>query len=118
MNFNTILAMIAASTPDGRWQMLQAWLRKNPKMRKRIDKLSAQSVEEIMGELEVWAIEKYGIGALALVNGDVREKIRAAIENLQTRYIARAAEDKPVKEIKNVDGKRSRAKRINRAASN
>lgn len=117
MNFNTILAMIAASTPDGRWQLLQKWLKQNPKWRKKIDRLSTQPIDEVVGELEAWAIDQYGIGAIALVNDGMRERVRSMIENLQSRYNVRAAEGKPEKEIKNGSGKRPRSKRINRATS-
>lgn len=107
MNFQTILAMIAASTPDGRWGMLQAYLRKHPnsKWAKSIKRWANQTPDEAMAELELWAIEEYGIGATALVNGSMREKIRAGIENLQARYRERASMDngnQPEKEIKNV----------------
>jgi len=111
MNFNTVLAMIAASTPDGRWSLLQAWLKQNPKWRKKIDYWSTLSSDQVMSDLEVWAIEEYGAGVSVLANDTMRLKIKSAIENLQTRYNARVAETQSEKEIKNVRTKRQVEKR-------
>jgi len=99
--------MIAASTPDGRWSMLQAWLKKNPKWRKRIDYWSKLSPDQVMSDLEVWAIQEYGAGVSVLANDIMRLKIKSAILNLQDRYNARVAETQPAKEIKNARTKRT-----------
>lgn len=106
MKFNTILAMFAASTADGRWAMFQAWLKKTPKWRKKIDYWSKLSPDQVMSDLEVWAIQEYGAGVSVLVNDAMRLKLKDAIMNLQIRHNARVAETQTEKEIKNVKSRR------------
>lgn len=119
LNFNTVLAMIAASTPDGRWNLLQAWLRKSPKWRKQVDQWATQSPDQVIAELEIWIAETYGVGAMVLVNDGMRAKIKSAIENLQSRYRERLAADgnnQIEKEIKNVRRKRVPTRSAKRAS--
>lgn len=104
MNFDltSIFPDLEALTPEGRWSMLQDWLSKNPEYRKRAERWSTESVDQVFSEIRNLAIDEYGaFAAFMLDSAAVKPKLLLAIEVLQACYRDRA-NNQTEKEIKNV----------------
>ena len=105
---------LEALTPDGRWNMLQDWLAKNPEYGECAERWSKQSADEVFCEIQILALKKHGaMAAMAFTVPSIATKIRSAIETLQACYRERVAcDNQPIeKEIKNVRRKRISTKR-------
>jgi len=85
---------LEALTPDGRWELLQEWLRENPKYAKKIDRWVNQSPDEVFTQL----CEEHGKlparAVKAIVGVEMTQKILSAIETMQACYRERAGEYK------------------------
>jgi hypothetical protein len=95
MNFDlqTLLPDLEALTPEGRWNMLQSWLKENPEYGDRAERWSTQTVEEVFDELLVLASKRHGaFAAIAFGLPAIAAKIRSAIKVFQACYRERANE--------------------------
>jgi hypothetical protein len=82
-------------TPDGRWNMLQDWLAKNPEYDKHVDRWSRSSVNEVFQDIQGLVSMKYGIWVAAMLgSAAIEPKLRTTIEILQACYRERAGECK------------------------
>lgn len=84
-----------ASTPSGRWALLQAWLKNHPRWKIRIARWARLDPEHAYAELREWVSEEGGIsiGMLkAFISAQVEARIKGAIITLQTLYTERARE--------------------------
>lgn len=85
----------ATATPDGRWQTLQDWLAANPKWRKQIDSWVKLTPEEAFDSLRDYAGEYTGMPPIVLdnlLNGEMKYRVKRAIQTLQACYRERKAE--------------------------
>jgi hypothetical protein len=90
-DLNSLFPDLEALTPDGRWEMLQDWLSKNPEYGERVDDWVKQSAAQVFTEIRAMAVDKYGpLASYALNAQTVREKLLQTIEILQTCYRERA----------------------------
>lgn len=114
-----LLALLLS--PDARWDAVQDWLKRNPRWRLEVNHYLRVTPDEALEDLKEYLIEETEIpqplAALA-ITPEMEAQAISAIEKLQTLHRERAGiNNQTEKEIKNVDSKRSRAKRINRASS-
>jgi hypothetical protein len=87
-------------TPEGRWEMLQDWLSKNPEYGERVDEWVKQSSAQVFTEIRAMAVDKYGpLASIALNTQAIREKLVGTIEILQTCYRERAGEQQEKKHV-------------------
>lgn len=104
---------LEALTPDGRWALLQEWLRENPKYAKKIDRWVNQTPDEVFVEL----CDEHGKlparAVKAIVGVEMTQKLLSAIETMQACYRERAGQTE--QEIKNVRRKNRATKRTNQA---
>jgi hypothetical protein len=110
MNIAAALEMIAqakqlqdvtakASDADGRWELLQAWLKQNPKWKKTVEAFAVTTPDEAYGLLKLYICEvaDVNISTLSLfVNGEIEQKAKDSIAVIQACYRERA-ELKPKK---------------------
>lgn len=78
-----------AATPDGRWRLLQAWLKSNPKWKTKMAYWSQVSPDHAYDDLCEWASGKAELPVSmfkAFVNQETRARVKAAIETVQTLY--------------------------------
>jgi hypothetical protein len=84
---------LEALTPDGRWTLLQEWLRENPKYAKKIDQWVNQSPDDVFTEL----CDEHGKlparVVKAIVGVEMTQKILSAIATMQACYRERANHD-------------------------
>src|SRR5215471_6938898 len=110
-DISSLFPDLEALTPDGRWNMLQDWLKQNPEYQERIEDWSTQSVDQVFVEIRGLAFEKYGpLSGFAFSAAPVAAKIKSAIEILQTCYRERAGQQTE-KEIENGRPQRTIEKR-------
>jgi DNA-directed RNA polymerase subunit F len=103
MNFDlqSLFPDFEALTPDGRWNMLQDWLAKNPEYGERAERWSTQTVDEVFDDLLALASKKHGaIATIAFTLPAIAAKIRSAIEILQTCYRERAGQEQEKKHVR------------------
>lgn len=115
----SLLTAIEASTPDGRWNLLQEWLKENPDWKDQVEKWATVSSDQAVIELQDFVAERFNMPALfidRMIPPDMKLRVKSAIEKIQACYRERAG-NQTEKEIKNVSSKRPKVKRINRAAS-
>jgi hypothetical protein len=103
IDISTLFPDLEALTPDGRWAMLQQWLRENPEYAERAERWSKQTVDQVFDELLVLASKKHGtMAAVAFSLPVIAAKIKSSIEVLQACYRERAGiNNQTEKEIKN-----------------
>lgn len=106
LDLTSLFPDLEALTPDGRWELLQEWLRENPKYAKRIDTWVNQSPENVFIEL----CEEHGKlparVVKAVIGLEMTNKLVSAIEILQACYRERA-NLQTEKEITNGNQRRS-----------
>ncbi len=110
-DLNSILLAIEASTPDGRWELLQKWLKENPDYEGLVDQWSEMRPERVFLQIRNLAMEKYETQReiIRLIADSMRERITAAIATLQDCY--RERNNQTEKEITNVGTNRPIEKR-------
>lgn len=117
IDISTLFPDLEALTPDGRWAMLQKWLRDNPEYGERAERWSTETEDQVVDEIRGMVAQKYGpLVAAILSTASLRDQLRKYVAILQACYRERAG-IQTEKEIRNVSGKKSRAKRINRRAN-
>jgi hypothetical protein len=91
LDISTLFPDLEALTPDGRWAMLQKWLRENPEYGERFERWSTLPVDQVYVEIEQMAVKKYGPLATLFFNSPaVQIKFKSSIETLQACYRERA----------------------------
>jgi hypothetical protein len=103
MNFDlaSLFPDLEALAPDGRWNLLQSWLKENPEYGERAERWSEQPVDSVYFEIAAMVVNRYGmLGSIALGVPAVKAKLTQTIETLQACYRERAGQTE--KEIKNV----------------
>ena len=96
-DIQTLFPDLEALTPDGRWNMLQDWLKDNPEYGERIEDWSKQSSDQVLTELCEMIAAKRKIPVIMIrgfIGGIVEQQIKRAIETLQACYRERAGEYK------------------------
>lgn len=86
-------------TPEGRWELLQDWLKANPKNRRKLERWLTLEPEQVYPEAREAIADiistKYGALAGALARcAPFTEYAREMITNIQTLYKERKALDK------------------------
>jgi len=113
MNLLDFQAILDASTPDGRWNLLQDFLQKNPDWKKKVNRWLTLDPDTAVIQLQVDLAERMGMPVALfakMINPGLREKARAAVESLQTLYRERQ-NNQIEKEIENVRTARTIEKR-------
>jgi hypothetical protein len=118
IDISTLFPDLEALSPDGRWSMLQKWLKENPEYDENVDRWSQMSVDAVCDEIAILVIGKYGGIAVFVLQSEVgkviKEKVRRLVEILQACYRERAGHQTE-KEIKNVRRKRVPTRTAKRA---
>lgn len=89
-----------AITPDGRWQLLQDWLRDNPTWEKQVNQWLRMTPDEATVALELYITTRAVAAGMPLVlvnafiNDNAKDRARATIETFQTLYRERKQADK------------------------
>lgn len=107
MSFASVLALIEAATPDGRWSLLQSWLKATPEWKGKVDRWLVISPDDAVAELEAAIREQFKLPVMfmdKIITEEMKVKAKAAIETLQACYKERANQSQPEqqKEKKNV----------------
>lgn len=111
-DLQTILTAIEASTPDGRWDLLQGWLKENPEYDGLVDQWSTMRPDRVFIQIRNLVALKWEIPAMLLnkfITPEMETRIKSAIETLQTCY--RERNNQSEKEIKNVRIRRQTKRR-------
>jgi ribosomal protein L31E len=107
----SILLAIEASTPDGRWNLLQEWLKENPEYNDLVKKWSTQPSDQAFLSIRDFVAQKWGLDGIILnrlLNGAIEDRIKKIVETLQVCYRERANQQpEQQKEIKNVRARKS-----------
>jgi len=77
------------TTPDGRWELLQAWLGRHPAWKAEVNKWIELTPEEAFNSLRDFAAKKAGMPAVVLaglISPDMRRRITGSIQIVQTLY--------------------------------
>ncbi len=101
MNLLDFQSILDASTPDGRWNLLQDFLKKNPDWRKKVNRWLTLDPDTAVIQLQTDLAERMGMPVALfskMINPGLREKARSAIESLQTLYRERQTNNQPEKE--------------------
>jgi hypothetical protein len=117
LDISTLFPDLEALTPDGRWAMLQKWLKENPEYGERFERWSTLTVDQVYAEIEQMAAKKYGPLATLFFNSPATQiKFKLSIEVLQACYRERAGiSNQTEKEIKNVNSRRSKKEVVRRS---
>jgi hypothetical protein len=93
IDLTSLFPDLEALTPEGRWNMLQKWLKENPEYGERAERWSTQTVGQVYAELFALVTEKHGaFAATAFAIPSIAAKIKSTIEVLQACYRERARE--------------------------
>ena len=104
IDISSLFPDLEALSPDGRWNMLQDWLKKNPEYGERVEDWAKWTPDDVFVAVCELATKKYGVlGALGATA--MKPKIMRTIETLQTLYRERAGQQTE-KEIKHVRPRR------------
>ena len=79
----------AAMDPNGRWEIFQGWLARNPRWRKLIDSWIESTPDDAMAELMKYAAQRAELPlpvVQAFVTEPIKLRARSAIETIQTLY--------------------------------
>lgn len=112
MNFDlaSLFPDLEALTPDGRWNVLQHWLKENPEYGEHIEEWSKQNVDQVFAGIRDLIATRFGVSSniISLLTIGKEQQIKRTIELLQACYRERQAYDnQPTeKEIKNVRTRR------------
>jgi len=91
LDLTSLFPDLEALTPDGRWNLLQDWLAKNPEYGERAERWSTQTVGQVYAEMFALVTEKHGaLAAAAFAIPSIAAKIKSTIETLQACYRERA----------------------------
>jgi hypothetical protein len=109
LDITSLFPDLEALTPDGRWNMLQDWLAKNPEYGERVEEWSTQTVDRVFTEICILAVNRYGaLAGMVLSYPTTQSKLKRWIEILQACYRERAGiNNQSEKEIKNVKNRRA-----------
>lgn len=94
-----------ATTPEGRWRLLQYWLKNNPRWKTKVAYWSQVSPDQAYDDLCAWISQKAELPVSMLkvfIDKETRERVRTAIETIQSIYRERQQFEKR-KEIKDVN---------------
>jgi hypothetical protein len=93
LDITSLFPDLEALTPDGRWNMLQAWLKENPEYGERAERWSTQTVGQVYAELFALVTEKHGaLAAAAFAIPSIAARVKSTIEILQACYRERAGQ--------------------------
>jgi hypothetical protein len=93
LDITSLFPDLEALTPDGRWNILQDWLSKNPEYGERAERWSTQTVDQVFDELLALSSKKYGpLAVMAFTLPAAATKIKSTIEILQACYRERAGQ--------------------------
>ena len=85
-----------ALTPDGRWKLLQAFLKKNKRWRKQVNSWLQATPDEALIELREWIGTEAEIPVAmlrAFITAEIETRVKSAIEVLQACYKERLEAD-------------------------
>jgi uncharacterized Zn finger protein len=85
----------SAQSPDGRWQLLQDWLKDNPSWNKQINKWLELTSSEAYLLLKLHVANQTGLPSALIdqmINIETAQRVRDTIETLQTCYRNRQAQ--------------------------
>jgi|SRR5215813_3280998 len=77
------------TTPAGRWDALQNWLHQHPKWKKQVESWAKMAPDDAFKSLRDYAAARAGMPAPildALIVPDMRDRINASIQTIQTLY--------------------------------
>lgn len=78
-----------ATTPDGRWRLLQSWLKSHPKWKTKVAYWSQVSPDQAYDDLCEWISAKAELPVSmfkVFVDEATRTRVKAAIETIQALY--------------------------------
>src|SRR5262249_20515792 len=87
-----------AATPDGRWELLQAWIKKNPSWEKKINAWLKMTPDKACAEFTDYLAkqaERQGLPShlfLAMAKDRIERRVMPTIDILQTCYRERKRE--------------------------
>jgi hypothetical protein len=94
LDLTALFPDLEALTPEGRWNMLQKWLKENPEYGERAERWSTQTVKQVFDEIRDLTAQKYGpLATIVLGSVAIESRLRATIEVLQACYRERATYD-------------------------
>lgn len=114
MNLLDFQSILDASTPDGRWNLLQDFLKKNPEWRSKVNRWLTLDPDTTVIQLQADLAERMKIPIVVfsgMISTEMRQKAKAVIESLQTLYRERQANNQTEKEIEDVRVRRTIEKR-------
>lgn len=85
-----------AITPGGRWALLQAWLKNNPRWKTRVTHWSKITPERAYEELREWISVEAGLQLVILktfIAPEVEARVKGAIVKIQTLYNERRKDE-------------------------
>jgi len=123
MNLLDFQAILDASTPDGRWNLLQDFMKKNSDWKEKVNRWLTLDPDTAVIQLQADLAERMKIPIVVfsgMISTEMRQKAKAAIESLQTFYRERQ-NNQTEKEIKNVrmrmDNRRNKQRAVGKQRS-
>jgi hypothetical protein len=86
-----------AETPEGRWNLLQDWLKHNPRWKKRVSEWLSLSPDEAYNDLCEWIALKAELPMAMfkmIVDQETRARVKSTIATIQALYKERQSQDK------------------------
>ena len=86
-----------ATTPDGRWKLLQHWLKSHPRWKTKVAYWSQVSPDDAYDDLSEWIVKQAEVPVSMLkmfIDQETRARVKAAIETIQSLYKERQQADK------------------------
>jgi hypothetical protein len=86
-----------AETPEGRWNLFQAWLKNNPRWKKRVSQWAEVSPDHAYDELCGWISVKAELPLTMfklIVDQETRARVKSTIATIQTLYKERQSQGK------------------------
>lgn len=113
LNLQSLFTSIEAATPDGRWNLLQEWLKANPDWKEEIDGWLKTPSDDVVKQLINTIATRFDMSpdmVQILTPSSVKARAKAAIEKIQACYRERANnnQSEQQKEIKHVRTKSAR----------
>jgi hypothetical protein len=107
IDLTSLFPDLEALTPDGRWNMLQDWLSKNPEYGKRAKRWSTESEDQVVDEIRALVAKQYGpLVAAVLSTASLRQQLKKHIAILQACYRERAGQTETQLKAKKRRGKK------------
>jgi len=85
-----------AETPEGRWNLFQAWLKNNPRWKKRVSQWAEVSPNHAYDDLCEWISVKAELPLTMfklIVDQETRARVKSTIATIQTLYKERQSQE-------------------------